>query len=159
MNDNLELELQAWLDGEGPAPEAQSFDRELMAQLQAVKGALAGNEMARSVPETREFYWSKIEREIQRQAPAPRQAFWPRWLAPLAGFGALACLLVLAANPFAPAAFDEASSAGEGMEAITFHDRSAGMTVVWVTGSAQAEPDQSPGIKTPNAADSEPKVD
>ena len=32
---------------------------------------MAGNEMAVTVPETREFYWSKIERQIEREARSP----------------------------------------------------------------------------------------
>jgi anti-sigma-K factor RskA len=95
MNDhlelNLELELQAWLDGELSAPKARRTDPKivgdeeasrLITELQAIKSALAGNETARTVPETRANYWSKIERQIQRQAPgprpvqAPRQAVW-----------------------------------------------------------------------------------
>jgi anti-sigma factor RsiW len=84
MNDNLELnfelELQAWLDGELSAPEARRIRRKiagdaearrLAAELQAIKSALAGNEMARTVPETRALYWDKIERQIRRPAPGP----------------------------------------------------------------------------------------
>src|SRR5271157_720339 len=124
MNDNLELnlelELQAWLDGELSAPKARRIEPEivgdeeasrLITELQAIKSALAGNEMPRTVPETRAFYWSKIERQIQRQATgsravqSPPHAAWRRWLAPWAGFAALACLLLLAVNPLAPPAF------------------------------------------------------
>jgi anti-sigma factor RsiW len=68
MNHNLELKLQAWLDGELSAPEARRIGQEiagdmeasrLTAELQAIKSTLAGNEVALTVPETREFYWSK----------------------------------------------------------------------------------------------------
>lgn len=171
---NLELKLQAWLDGELSAPKARRVDPQivgdeeaspLITELQAIKSALAGNETARTVPETRAFYWSKIERQIQRQArspravQAPRQAVWRRWLAPLAGFAALACMLLLAVNPFAPPAFDEISSTGEGMEAVTFHDQSAGMTVVWLTDTAPARPVESPDAKTPDTGDSEVEVE
>jgi anti-sigma-K factor RskA len=171
---NLELELQAWLDGELSAPKARRIDPKivgdeeasrLITELQAIKSALAGNEMARPVPETRAFYWSKIERQIQRQTDnprpvqAPRQAVWRRWLAPLAGFAALACLLLLAVKPYAPSAFDEISSTGEGMEAVTFHDQSAGMTVVWLTDTAPARLIESPDVQTPAAGNSEVEVE
>jgi len=178
MNDNLELnlelELQAWLDGELSEPKARRIgakiagDQEasrLITELQAVKSALAGNETARTVPETRALYWSKIERQIQRQAPGPRavqaplQAVWRLWFAPLAGFAALACLLLLAVKPYAPPAFDEISSTGEGMEAVTFHDQAAGMTVVWLTDTAPARPVESPDAKTPGTEDSEVEVE
>jgi anti-sigma factor RsiW len=85
MNDNLELslelELQAWLDGELSAPNARRIDPKIVGDeeasrlitgLQAIKTALAGNETARTVPETRASYWSKIERQIRRQPPGPR---------------------------------------------------------------------------------------
>jgi anti-sigma-K factor RskA len=91
MNDhlelNLELELQAWLDGELSAPKARRTDPKivgdeeasrLITEMQAIKSALAGNETARTVPETRANYWSKIERQIQRQAPGPRPVQTPR---------------------------------------------------------------------------------
>ncbi len=178
MNDhlelNLELELQAWLDGELSAPKARRIDPKivgdeeasrLITEMQAIKSALAGNEMARTVPETRALYWSKIERQVQRQAhslrpvQAPRQAMWRCWLAPVLGFAALACLLLLAVKPYAPPAFDEISSTGEGMEAVTFHDQSAGMTVVWLTDTAPARPIESPDAKTPDTGDSEVEVE
>jgi len=174
MNHNLELKLQAWLDGELSEPEARRISREiagdaeadrLVTDLRALKSALAGNETAMTVPETREFYWSKIERQIQSEArnprtvQAPRQTAWLRWLSPLAGFAALACMMLLAIRPFAPPAFDEISSTGEGMEAVTFHDQSAGMTVVWLADTEQAQPIESPDVKTLEPGDSEVEME
>jgi hypothetical protein len=171
---NLELELQAWLDGELSAAKVRCADLKivgdedasrLISELQAVKTAMAGNEMPRPVPETREFYWSKIERQIQRQTQGPRavraphHAAWRRWLVPVAGFAVLSCILLLVAKPFAPPAFDEISSAGEGMEVVTFHDQAAGMTVVLVTDTAQAQPVATPDVKSPDTGDSEVKVE
>src|SRR5208283_270203 len=92
-----------------------------------------------------------------RPVQAQRQAAWSRWLAFLPGFAALACLLLLAVNPFASPDFDETSSTGEGMEAVTFHDQSAGMTVVWLTDTAPARPAESPDARTPAPGD--PKVE
>jgi anti-sigma factor RsiW len=168
MNDNLKLEselkLQAWLDGELSAPEAQRIGRDiagdaaasrLVAELQAVKSALAGGETAVTVPETREFYWSKIERQIQRQAPAPRQAAWLRWLSPLSGLVALACMAWLATGPFTTPGYD-ISSTGEGTaEAVTFHDQATGMTVVWLSGVEQPAPVEIPAASPPEAGDSD----
>jgi anti-sigma factor RsiW len=169
MNDNLKLEselkLQAWLDGELSAPEAQRISREiagdaaagrLVAELQAIKNALAGGETAVTVPETREFYWSKIERQIQRQAPARRQAAWLHWLSPVSGLAALACMAWLAAGPFTTPSFDDISSTGEGTEeAVTFHDQAAGITVVWLSGVEQPEPVEIPAASPPEAGDSD----
>jgi anti-sigma-K factor RskA len=171
---NLELELQAWLDGELSERKARRIDPKivgdeeasrLISELQAIKSALAGNETARTVPETRAFYWSKIERQIQRQTPAPRpvqtprQPVWRRWFAPLAGFAALTCLLLVAVKPHAPPALDEISSTGEGMEAVTFHDQATGMTVVWLTDTAPARPVESPDAQTPDTEDTKVEVE
>jgi hypothetical protein len=179
MNQNLELKLQAWLDGELSAPEARRISEEiagdaeagrLVTELKSIKTTLAGNEMPLTVPETRDFYWSKIERGIQRQARSPRavqdpgQPAWLRWLSPLAGFAALACMLLLAVKPLTPPTFDEISSTGEGMEAVTYHDQSAGMTVVWLADTEQAQPTETPEVKTPetktpDAADPEVEME
>jgi hypothetical protein len=77
----------------------------------------------------------------------------------LVGVAALACLLLLAVEPYAPPAFNEISSTGEGMEAVTFHDQSAGMTVVWLTDTAPARTTESPDARTPNTEDSEVEVE
>jgi len=175
MNTNFELKLQAWLDGELSAAEAQRIGQEItgdaeasqiVAELRSIKTALAGNEPVLTVPETREFYWSKIERQIEREArsprtvPPPRVAAWRRWLTPLSGFAAMACMLYLAVRPPALPTFDEISSTGEGMEAVTFHDQSAGMTVVWLADpSEQAQPIQTPAVQTPDAGDTEAGMD
>ncbi len=46
-------------------------------------------------------------------------------------------LAVIVVSPARPN-FDEISSTGDGMEAVTFHDQSAGMTVVWLQDSSHA---------------------
>ena len=77
-NHDDQLKLQAHFDGELPEPEARAVanwlarDREavaLLAELRNTRKALKGFESDIKLPETREFYWSKIEREI---APADR---------------------------------------------------------------------------------------
>ena len=179
MKQNFESELkwQAWLDGELPASEARRVSQEISADteagrlvvdMRALKGLMVGNELALSVPETREFYWSKIEREIQRQArdprlvPTPGPATWLRWLSPLAGFAAMACMLLLAVKPPTLPTFDEISSTGEGMEAVTFHAQSAGMTVVWLADTEQAQPTETietPAVKTPATDDADVEME
>lgn len=66
-----QLCLQAILDGElvenAPGTEAlanQSEAELLMRELMLVKSALAGNELKRPVPQTRQTYWHKIEQAI-----------------------------------------------------------------------------------------------
>jgi len=178
MNETLEMKLQAWVDGELSAAEASAIERQiatdaeangLVAELKSVTTAMAGNELVRTITDTREFYWSKIQREIERQARAeeraaqsPRVAAWRNWLSPFLGFASLACILLLAIKPISPPAFDEISSTGEGMEAVTFHDQSAGMTVVWLADAVQADeaqPAQTPPSKTPSDSSGEPDTE
>src|SRR5512138_813224 len=88
-----QLKLQAYLDGELPEAEARRMtDRlaqdpeaaALLTELRQTTEAVAAFEKEVRLPESREFYWSKIQREIQRQAqPAPEAATLPDWLAAL----------------------------------------------------------------------------
>jgi len=146
---NRELKLQAWLDGELPQQEAALFHEELAsrpedqkqaAELNAVKSVLVpANEVVVKVPETREFYWSQIQRRIQHEESKPAMvsesfiARWRRFLFPLAGVAGATAILLLSARQFVPtAAFDESTDLSSEMESMTFHDFSAGMTVVWL---------------------------
>jgi anti-sigma factor RsiW len=153
MKHELELKVQAWVDGELPDHEARRIgewiarDSEaaaLAAELGCVRQAMFRQEAAGTLGESREFYWSKIQRQIQREAGVRRTEGWPwyaRWrkyMGPLAGVVALACVLVMAVTRSGSLTFDEISSTGEGMEAVTFHDQSAQMTVVWLQDNSPA---------------------
>jgi len=153
MKHELELKVQAWLDGELPDQEARRIgawiarDAEataLAAELGSLRQAMSHNETAGVLGESREFYWSKIQRQIQRETGARRDgglswsARWRRYMAPLAGAAALACALMLAVRQTSSPTFDEISSTGEGMEAVTFHDQAAQMTVVWLQDNTAA---------------------
>jgi negative regulator of sigma E activity len=156
MKHELEIKVQAWLDGELPEREARQVgewvarDAEASAlaqELGCIRQAMSGNETAGVLGEGREFYWSKIQRQIQREAGRGRSDDLPwhvrlrKYMAPLAGAAALACVLLMAVWQGAPT-FDEISSTSEGMEAVTFHDQSAQMTVVWLQDSSAAAEDQ-----------------
>jgi anti-sigma factor RsiW len=147
MKHDLELKVQAWLDGELPEHEARRIgqwiarDAEasaLAAELGCVRQALSRHEAPVTVGESREFYWSKIERQIQREAAVPGKdslpwlARWRKYLEPAAGVVALTCVILMAVMQAGSRTFDEISSPGDGMEAVTFHDQSAQMTVVWL---------------------------
>src|SRR5436190_18132785 len=76
MNQDLHLKLQAYLDGELPSGEARAVadlvaqdadTRALLAELTHTRSVLAGYESEIKLPETRELYWSKLARDIQRQ--------------------------------------------------------------------------------------------
>ena len=152
MKHDLELKLQAWLDGELPPAEAEEIRRRaaadpeaarLLAELQNIKAAFLQNEPTVAVPETRQFYWSKIERQIQREAvarPAPGLSWaerFRRWLAPLAGAATLATVLLVALNQSAPPVLNQVSDMAEGFKTRTFRDDSAGINFVVFHETAQ----------------------
>ena len=75
MNVELGIKLQAHLDGELTGRDAQQVAallesdveaRALFNELQQTRTVLKGNEPEFRLPESREFFWSKIEREIGR---------------------------------------------------------------------------------------------
>jgi len=79
INHEKELKLQAYLDGELPADEANAIAdllgrdagaQALYQELRVAKSLLAGNELERTLSESREFYWSKIQRQIDRAIDA-----------------------------------------------------------------------------------------
>src|SRR5882757_3184129 len=98
MNQEQQLKLQAFLDGELPEREAHEIltwtQRDpaaaaLLAELKNTRQAVAKGEPPLRLPESREFFWSKIEREIQRLEPRPAATPEPstfaalrRWLLP-----------------------------------------------------------------------------
>src|SRR4051812_33088103 len=110
MNSEVELELQAYLDGELAGADVRRVEtllandagaKALFQELKTTKSLLAGNEPEIKVPESREFYWSKIERAIERAEklePAAATSAgawlgrWRRYLAPLAGVAAVIAL-------------------------------------------------------------------
>jgi len=146
------LKVQACLDGELPPAEARRVagwlaqDPELRLlgeELRGTKALLVGNEPEFSVPESREFYWSKIARELQptsslEMAPGPSRLWW--WLrvaVPLGSTLVLAAVLLLRSGPGAfgsryLATGHEIETPLEEMASITFRSESARMTVVWV---------------------------
>lgn len=154
MNTERQFKLQAYLDGELPGREANEVkallaaDAEaqaLMEELQFTKKALVGNEPEVRLPESREFYWSKIQREIERQekasaapAPTPWFAWWQKWLVPVSGLaGAVLLLLVFQGQRTPELALTEVQSALPEMGAMTFSDQSAGVTMIWVYDRSQ----------------------
>src|SRR6266480_3982861 len=92
MDYDAQLKLQAFLDGELPEGDAEKVakwlaqDQEavlLHAELKNTRQALAGAEKPLQLLESREFFWSKIEREISRlEAAEPvrqREPVFARW--------------------------------------------------------------------------------
>ncbi len=142
-----QLKLQAFLDGElpeaesrevantlGKDPEAKALHTELQQTHQALTGFEAGIKLA----EPAAFYWSKIEREIERLERAAREPVAEPWFAQLRRYlmpAAGAALAVLAS-----VAILRGPGSGQGVEttladagAFTYRDASAGATLVWLS--------------------------
>jgi len=164
MNQEQQLKLQAFLDGELPGREAREIlawsqrDREaaaLLAELRNTRQALAKSEPHLSLPESRDFFWSKIEREIQRLEPHPVAAPEPsvltalrRWLFPMVAVSALVLAAVIAhfnAPILAPTAgvttvadadAPNVETTLANSDATTYRDASEGTTLVWFSSAA-----------------------
>lgn len=160
MKFELELKLQAYLDGELSAREIRSVDamleqdaeaRTLLMELRNTRGALSGNEPEVALPESREFYWGKIQREIlkQEQQPAVHRGWdilvaWRRYLAPIAGF-ALVMLLAIGTLRYTPSDYlAEVENLSENTGSLSFRSQSENMFVVWVYEKPQVTIDAEP---------------
>jgi anti-sigma factor RsiW len=152
-----QLKLQSYLDGELSEAEAREFaarlDRDpegaaLLTELKQTGNALAGFEQEIKLPESREFYWSKIQRDIQRQenaAPVPERRVplfsrLRRLLVPAAGLAVVSLLALIATRDAGSGPGDaKVETALEDTGAFTYHDDSAGATLVWLSYPADNE--------------------
>jgi len=156
MNQDLQLQLQSHLDAELSPTEARRIEELLVQDIQAkaiydelnaTRQALRGGELELKLPESRDFYWSKIAREIakeERAASPSRPAFripWARWLIPSAGFALLVGAVVVSSRIGSPARMDLAALSSEATEVetpleesslIAFRSEAEGLSVVWV---------------------------
>ncbi len=158
MDYKAQLKLQAWLDGELSGAEASEVaeqvtrDREaaaLVEELRTTREALADFETSIQLPEARAFFWSKVERAIQRvEAPAGRSASEPywlllrRWLVPASAVAVAVVAGLMLTQPGAPSyrtAGAEVETALADTEAFTYRDDSAGTTLVWLSYPADSE--------------------
>jgi anti-sigma factor RsiW len=151
-----QLKLQSYLDGELSEAESrqiaerQAQDSEaaaLLTELRQTGEALAGFEQDLKLPESREFYWSKISREIQRQeaaAPQPVERLpWSvrfrRFLMPATGLALATLLAVVVSKESGSGSDSSAETALEDSGAFTYHDYTAGATLVWLSYPADNE--------------------
>jgi len=158
MDTEAQLRLQAYLDGELAEAEARSVanwlaqDREavaLLSELRQTRKALANFESGIQLPESREFYWARIEREILREpASEPsrqRRSLFEIWrrLAPLAGTVVLLMLVGLTTGwwlgLFSRSELPEFKAALADPGAFTYRDQSAGATLIWLSYPAENE--------------------
>jgi hypothetical protein len=116
----------------------------LHAELKQVRQAVTGAELNPNVPESRDFYWSRIRREIERldlQSPPAPVSVWrtlSAWLKPLGAVAAVAIAGILVwqqsgGTPVGPAMVTAQIDA----DTITFQDCSSGTTFVWFDYPAQ----------------------
>ena len=158
MKEDIQLKLQAYLDGELPAGEAKAIAdllggdaeaRGLLAELTNTRNAVIAHEAEVKVPATREFYWSGIRREIERQektAPAQQSpsifAMLRRMLVPASGVAAVLLAIMLAGHQFSSpgnAFREEVETTFEDSGAFTYRDYASGTTLVWVDYPAENE--------------------
>jgi anti-sigma factor RsiW len=157
MDFDAQLKLQALLDGELPEAEANEVtqwlarDSEAAAlsqELRNTRQALAGFEAGVQLPESREFFWSKVQRDIERletraerPVSAPLSSLWRRLLVPASALALLVIAGVVLNRPDSsgrtPAAEIETALADSG--AFTYRDYSSGATLVWLSYPAEAE--------------------
>jgi anti-sigma factor RsiW len=151
MNDEQQLKLQAFVDGELPEKDAREMaswvarDEEaagLARELRHTRQALADAEPVVRLPEAREFYWSKIRGAIERLEAAPLEPesvpVWPwlrRFLVPA---GAIAAMLLMVAvaglqsGLFRPSGGPETELALSDSGTFTYRDYANGTTLVWL---------------------------
>jgi len=145
---DLQLKVQAYLDGELPEPEAALMEtclaenREACALLQELRNtheALCGSETGICLPESREFFWSKIERKIRAAEPSsaarPRRSWLARlqqYLVPASAVGLLGLVLVLSIGRSSAVQPGEMELVSDEMGALTFRSQSEQMTMVWL---------------------------
>jgi len=149
------LRLQAFVDDELGVRERRQVEswlardsraRTLAGELQALSQCIAGNEIARPVPEPVGAYWSRISQGIERELAgeeavrrATRWCGWRRWWLPAAA----AALLLVGGFVFLRSVPDPESSAVlavvdevetplREVSSFSFRAESERMTVVWV---------------------------
>ena len=113
MKQEDKLKIQAWLDGElAPQESARIADlidndleaKELSEDLRAMQKALEVGEKTAVLEDSREFYWSQVERQIEAEEPitenaqpelvsgSPGNAL--RWLIPVGSLAAISALML-----------------------------------------------------------------
>jgi anti-sigma factor RsiW len=148
MNNEQELKLQAFFDGELPEAEAREVaswlarDADataLLGELKNTRKALDGFEKGVTLPESREFFWSKIQREIEKSATVSQPVrsvsiftLWRHWLVPAGAVAVVAICGLIAVHRFGGgtvASTTETELADAG--AMTYHNYETGTTLVW----------------------------
>jgi|ERR1051325_3695653 anti-sigma factor RsiW len=160
MNTESQLKLQSYLDGELAGAEARQVaawlenDRDaqaLLGELKQARAEIKGNELEVKVPESREFYWSKIQRDILRAEQAAGRAaaqasvlpWWRRYWAPLCTASAVVALMILTLNPLmlTRPGVEEFENPLEEANTLTYRSEKEKTTVVWLVSQNEDTPD------------------
>ena len=157
MNQDLQLKLQAYLDGELPSGEAQNLAdlldrdaaaRDLFVELTNTRAALLSHEPAIKIPDSREFYWSKIRRQIEREEQSvpikksvPMMERIRRLLVPAGTVAAMMLGVMVIQQQLGQGGYAamEADGVHEDSEAFTYRDYASGTTLVWLSYPAENE--------------------
>jgi len=146
------LEIQAYVDGELDASRravverlcaTDSEARQLSDGLKALRSAVRANEPEIHVPESREFYWSQIQRRMSAaSATAPTTdtgaawTQWMRWLVPMAGAAAVVSLLTLPGREGQTtttlASMSPAPTYSAPASSVIYRSDTDGVTVHWI---------------------------
>jgi len=165
MTEEQQLRLQAFLDAELPEKDTRDVaawlagDADataLLGELRNTRKALVDFEPGLKLPESREFYWSKIKREIERSAPvaAPARSVSPfswvrRILLPLGAVATLALAGIITVHQFGGGARPvQVNAILADAGAFTYRDESQGMTVVWLSYPAEKKLADNPSPAT-----------
>ena len=157
MDDNQQLKLQAYLDAELPATEvrqveqwlaADSEAQALLAELTQTHQSLHRFDSEVKHPESREFFWSKVKRQIESAERKPvvpvSEPFWVAWRKLLVPAGAVAAVMVAllvtlnssSSNSPSPTRVKDSAT-------FTYRDYDSGTTLVWLSYPAENELAQS----------------
>jgi anti-sigma factor RsiW len=145
MTQETQFKLQAYLDGELSITERaevetllrqDEFARNLLTELSQTARVLGACAPEIKVPEAREFYWSKIQREIDlgptpASAPAVSFGTWLRRLLVPAGAVAGLAIAVMLSLPRESAATNFFTASGDAV-AFTYENYNTGTTLVWL---------------------------
>lgn len=111
MNEEIKLQVQAYLDNEVSASEARKMAsllthdpeaQRIYNELKDTKALLAGNELPVKLKEPRDFYWSQIRRGIEtaetREVRPAKKNWMFRLFAPIAATAGVTALLLSLTN-------------------------------------------------------------
>ena len=150
MSSEQMLEIMAQIDGELDAGRQAEVQRlvasdasaaALHRELTQMRQAVRSHEPIGRVSDTREFYWSQIQRRIATEEkaatkatePKPGMMTWLRWLAP--AFGVAAVAVVVTLQQASPAITDIATNVDSSQteaSSLTFRSEADGVTVHWI---------------------------